>query len=454
MTGDKLSTISNDREGMYLKAEKYLSDFIAIKSINPPGEEMDALLYISGILEKAGLNAVIHESAPKRGVLLCTIEGSDSSKKPLVLLNHVDVVDADEKYWDVPAFSGEVKDGYIYGRGALDMKCMGIMELMAFLQVADSNIQPERGLIYLAVSDEERSGELGAQWAIQNLPELLDAEFVFNEGGYGMQDTLFKGVLFAVEVGQKSDLKVRLTAVGKPGHGNSPAKSSAIISLVKALDRLTSYNFPIRVNPVIAELFKRISYHKSFPESLIMRHVSSFISRIFLKKELESDKMLNAHFRNTIGITTLKAGNALNAVPAEAEATLDLRILPGENHLSVLKQIKNVINDPCIKIEPISQMFEANVSPYDSLWFELIENAIKKEFPGSVISPYMDIGGSDSRHFRKRGLPAYGIIPIVIDSKEQSSIHGNNERISLKNFHSGLNVVCDIVNQVCFSYDK
>jgi acetylornithine deacetylase/succinyl-diaminopimelate desuccinylase-like protein len=434
---------------VYAEALTYLSEFIQIRSVNPPGNEREALEYLRNILEKDGLAVTIHETAPERGVLVCRIEGVDPKAQSVVLMNHVDVVPADPQYWDHDPFGGEIIDGYIWGRGTLDMKSFGIMQLAVMLAYARKGVQPEKNLIFLAVSDEERRGEDGAQWVVEHLLEEINPGIIFTEGAYGLERVLIKEPVFCVEVAQKSSLKVKITSVDKPGHGNAPDKRSAIINLAKALSRLADYDFPLKVHPIIGELFKRMAIKKSFPERWVMGNLSNPIAKWVVNLALSKDKTLNAHLRNTVSITMLDAGHGYNVIPPTAEAVIDVRLMPGEDPDKVLKTVENVLGDETITIEPLADVIPSYTTDFDTPEFNIIEEEIRKVFPDSIVAPYLDIGGNDSKHFRIKGIPCYGIIPVIIDQEELETIHGNNERLSVEAFNRGIDITFEITKRLC-----
>ena len=247
----------------------------------------------------------------------------------------------------------------------------------------------------------------------------------------------------------KSSLKARVASVDKPGHGNAPGKRSAIINLTKALSRLADYDFSINVHPVIDELFRRMSLKKSFPENWIMGNLSNPIAQWVINLELAKDKTLNAHVRNTVSITMLEAGQGQNVIPPSAEAILDIRIMPGEDPNQVLATIHNILDDETITLEPLEEIIPTYATDFNTPEFKIIEDEILKVFPDSIVAPYLDIGGTDSKHFRIEGIPCYGIIPVVINQEELETIHGNNERISVEGFNRALDITFEITKRLC-----
>jgi acetylornithine deacetylase/succinyl-diaminopimelate desuccinylase-like protein len=436
-------------DAFYEKSVKILSEYISIQTVNPPGNEKPGVEFLQYILDQNELASKIYETAPGRFGLVSKIPGSDPDLKPVVMANHIDVVPADESEWDVAPFSGMVKDGYIWGRGALDMKGMGIMELMALVAIHKRQDQIKRGLVFLALPDEERAGKHGARVFAENHLDEINPAVVINEGGFGVKGMLFDGIVFAIDVTEKLQMKLKLTATGQSGHGNQPPRDTAITRLVAALAKIEANKFPYRIHPVVRESFRELAKKKKFPESVFLRYCQRFPFSNILNTQFSKDKTLNALTRNTISITMLKAGSAPNLIPGTAEAILDVRMLPGENPDAIIQMLKRTIEDNTIAIEIISSPLAGPVSSNKTAAFALWEEILQQEFPGSLVVPLLDVGGSDSKHFRARDIPCYGLMPVVIDSNELASVHGKNERLSIDNLRLGIRILYRYLRQLC-----
>lgn len=433
----------------YKNAVQLLSELIQIPTINPPGHDQPGIRFLQKLLVKNRLEPRIIETSPGREALLCSIPGALPELKPVVLAGHIDVVPADGKGWEVPPFSGLVKDDHIWGRGALDMKCMLVMQLMSFLSIYLRKIPIKRGITFLALPDEENSGELGAKVIARKYLDVLDPAFIINEGGYGLRNMMFDGVVFPIVIAEKLSLKIKLTASGPPGHSNQPGKNSSITKLVDALTAVKALQYPMRLDPVVKETLRRLAEKKPQPESFFLRHPDNPLVRPLLNRAFKKDAVMNAMTRNTISMTVLRAGEATNAFPATAEAILDLRLLPGTNYESITADITAKVSRYDVQVEFINEPVPGDPTPFDSKVFSIIEDVLLKEVPEALVVPLLDIGGTDSKHFRPHGIPCYDIVPVIIEPQDLKRIHGINERISIDNLKLGIRVIYQILYRAC-----
>ena len=433
----------------YETAVEILSKYIAIKTVNPPGNENPGVEFLQYILDQNGLASKIYETAPGRWGLSCSIPGISSDLQPIVMANHIDVVPADENEWEVPPFAGEIEDGYIWGRGALDMKGMAVMELMALLAIHHRRDPIKRGLVFLALPDEERAGKHGAAVFADEHLDNINPALVLNEGGYGVEGMLFDGIVFAIDVTEKLQMKLKLTARGQSGHGNQPPGATAITRLLSALNKIEALTCPYQIHPVVKESFQRLAGKKRFPESTLLKYCDKFPFNAILNHQISKDKTLKALTRNTISVTVLRAGSAPNLIPGTAEAILDIRLLPGENPQQFIKALQGLMQDDGVEIKILSDPLPGPITSYKARPFTLWEEILRQEFPESLVVPLLDIGGSDSKHFRARNIPCYGLIPVVIDQHELGTLHGKNERLSIKNLRLGIRILYRYLTAVC-----
>lgn len=431
------------------KALELLKNLIQFKTINPPGACLDCLEYLKRVCNDEGIATQLHVLNGDRGVVTASIKGQNSELEPMVLLAHIDVVDVNEAGWDVDPFSGVEQDGYIYGRGALDMKCLAAMQLASLIYIKSNNITLDRDVIFVAHGDEESAGEYGAKWYCDKYFDNRKAYVVLNEGVYGFKNKMFKGNLFPIELGHKFDMKVKLTAKLQGGQGSIPTKQYAAKNLVKALTKLTEYKFPIEIKKEISELFKIIAKHKKFPENFILNNLDKKVFVKIFDKIIENDATINAHTRTTIALTKINgANNALGLIPAEASAVLDVRMLPGTDYNEVFAKIRNIVNDNNIHVEIIKHPFISKLSRFDTKAYNILKECIQKEYNDAEVAPYICIGGCDSRYFRNKDIDCYGVIPVLVDDAS-GRIHCDNERISVENMNRGARVVLDYVLNIC-----
>src|SRR5205823_13565597 len=273
------------------------------------------------------------------------------AKRPIVLLNHMDVVTSDPAHWKVPPFSGDIKDGYIWGRGAQDMKDEGLAQLVAMVMLKREKVSLDRDVIFLAVSDEEAEGT-GTDWFISHQRDLLgNAEFLINEGGENLLEN-GKVKYIGVDVGEKAPFWLHVVAHGRPGHGSRPIPDSAPNRLVRALDRITSYRTPLKVLPVVEEFLHEMAPYEPPARAQRFQNIQQAMQDKNFQDEVERDESLNFLLRNTISLTMLGGSAQTNVIPPEAWANIDVRLLPGEDPKEFLESIRQVVSDPQVGVEP------------------------------------------------------------------------------------------------------
>jgi acetylornithine deacetylase/succinyl-diaminopimelate desuccinylase-like protein len=421
-------------------------EYLRINTTNPPGNEVETMRWFARIFQQEGIPFDTASSAPGRGNIWARLKGGN--QPALVLLHHMDVVPADPKYWDSDPFAATTKDSVIFGRGALDTKTLGVVELETFLALHRAKVPLDRDVIFMATADEEAGGNFGAGWVVKNHPEAFKgAGILLNEGGEGTLGEDGK-VQFAIEVTQKTPYWLKLTSVGKPGHGSTPPPASAVNRLIRALDRLQTYEFAPRVIPAVATYFAAIA--PSMPERWQpgFRDASKLIAdrNVLAALQIEQPSAA-ALLRNTCSITILQASNKVNVVPPEAQAQVDCRLLPDQDRDAFLREFTGVINDPNIKIELVIG-FSAAVSSTETPLYRALVDVIKRNHPGASIAPAVSTGFTDSHYFRDLGIASYGFAPFVIPDAEGSGVHGNNERISIENIRKGTAMMLELVRGV------
>jgi len=421
-----------------------LSEYIQINTQNPPGNESRGAEFFAAIFDDHGISYETAESAPGRGNIWARIEGGD--KPALILHNHMDVVPADLRYWSFDPFSGAIRDGYIYGRGALDMKGLGIVQLQAFLAIAESGRRPDRDIVFVATADEEAGGAFGAGWLLENRPEIFDgAGFLLNEGGGGT--ILAADTVFTVEVTQKVPLWLRLTAHGNPGHGSSPQMETSVTRILRAGDRLARTEFPPRVIPAVRAMFEGMAPYQQPELSSRYADITSAVNDAEFMNYLQ---LINpghhALLRNTCSLTRLSGSNKINVVPTEATLELDCRLLPDQNPQQFIEELALIINDPNVEIEKLMGFTPAVSSP-DNPLFRMIESVYETYYPGAWIIPGVTTGFTDSHFFRDRGIVSYGFGPFVVQGEDRRGVHGNNERISVENMETGTLLMTDLLER-------
>lgn len=422
--------------------------YLKLETTNPPGNELRAARFFAEICQREGIEHQVFEPFPGRGTIWARVRGN-GSERPIILLNHTDVVPQTREFWSVDAFSGTIKDGFIYGRGAMDMKSLGIAQFMTLLTIKRAKIQLKRDLIFLGTADEEAGGLLGAGWFVKNHPELLgQAEFLFNEGGNNLVDA--EGRVLAIGVGpsEKTPAWLRLTATGEPGHASVPRPDSAVNRLVRALNRLLDYTPPVKLTPVVEQAFRAMAPLTPPEQAARFANLRESVKDPDFIRLLEADPGAKSLIRNTISVTVLAGSNKINVIPPNAYAEIDTRLVPGEKLNQWIAELKHVIKDDNIKIEPILA-FEANASPTDSGLVKAVAVVAKQRYPQALISFPVLTGFTDSHYFRDLGVMSYGFWPFVASPRELGGgFHGNDERIGKKAYVEGVRFFYEVIEQL------
>ena len=432
---------------MQHEAVELLSQYLQIDTTNPPGNEDKGVEFLAGILEKEGLEYKTFEASPGRSSIKAVLPGS-GEKGTVILLNHIDVVPARADEWRVDPFSGAIKDGYIYGRGALDMKSLGILELLALLEINRQGLVPCRDIMFLAVADEETGGSQGAQYLLNTYPDEFQADLVINEGGFGLTDILADRPLFMIATAEKGICQLKLTRTGPPGHGSTPHGDNALEKMVAGLNRVLTKVNPIIVTPLIAEYFKLLGTEWEFLQPYLADGKTETLIEVLTQSGMIEVPQMSAMLRNTVSLNRMSSGNKTNVIPSEAEAEFDIRLLPGTEPDDVVAEIKTLLADESINVEIIKKA-RASESARDTEDFAIINDVYLENFPDALTVASLLFGASDSRFFRNRGIPCYGVCPMLLSMEELNRVHGIDERISEENMIKGTRVFTDIVKRLC-----
>ncbi len=431
-----------DWQPVFAEALDLFVRYLQIDTTNPPGNESVAARWLGSLLEAEGIETEYLEPQPGREILVATLRG-DGSKRPMMLCNHTDVVPVEEKYWDYPPFGGVIDSGKVYGRGAVDMKGCGIMQLMAFLLLHRQGVALKRDVVFCAVPDEEMGSQWGMNWLCDNRPDLVDVEFELSEGGGGASRFAGKPAkLFNVATGEKVGAGLRLTAVGKPGHGSRPHEDNSAIHLMRALLKLHDWDRGITYTP------ETLAYLERLAGAGLMPPVDQ---REDVEAQIRRSPQTYAAFVNTINVTMVNSGIKLNVIPAKSEAFVDCRLLPGQSRDKWKQAVIDYIDDPRITVE-----FARNVAvppnvaaEWDTELFRTIDEVLHESMEDAVVVPGLTVGATDNRFLRARGIPAYGFIPCLLSPEEQAGFHGNNEFLTIENLNMGVELMYEIVRRMC-----
>jgi acetylornithine deacetylase/succinyl-diaminopimelate desuccinylase-like protein len=424
---------------------KLLQEYLRIDTSNPPGNELAAAEFFHRLFEQAGIPSTIYPFAPGRADIYAVIKG-DGSLMPFVLLNHMDVVRAEEKNWALPPFSGEISNGELYGRGALDMKDAGLLQAMVMVIAAREHLPLKRDLIFLATADEEVGGT-GSAWILGNHPELVRrAEYLITEGG---TDLVMpgQGVRYEVGVAEKAPFWLRLTASGRGGHGSIPIAGSAPNRLARALARVADWQPPFRLLPSVEQYFREISRFEAKPRAAEFRDIRKALRNPKFARELSQDENYNYLLRATVSLTVLKGGQQTNVIPDVASAELDVRLLPGDDPQAFLAQLREVIADDSIRVENINQFKLPNSSSTDTGLYRLIEQVVHEYNPQALVAPVLDSGYTESQLYRPLGITCYGFDPIEVTTDLDATQHAANERVPVEQLRRGVKMLYEIVTR-------
>ncbi|MFQ5418174.1 MAG: M20/M25/M40 family metallo-hydrolase [Myxococcota bacterium] len=438
----KLPEIPVDWDGIEHEATDLLQTYLRIDTTNPPGGEEAGAQFLAGILRKDGIEPTFYDAGDDRVSLSARLPGTNGSDtRPIVLLSHIDVVPVERDYWSVDPYDGLHKDGVLWGRGALDMKGMAVMELLAFVLFERHRVPHRRDLLFLAVADEECASSFGMDWLAQHHPELLEADGVINEGAFGFGELMgHRGLIFGVAPTEKAPLWLRLVATGRPGHGSLPHRQNAAVRLTQALARIAAVEQGITLRPETQVTLETLKREGLFPSEVDVTDPD------VLQGLAGASDLVRALVSNSVSLTSINGGDKLNVIPARMQATLDCRLLPGEDIEAFLADMRAVIDDESVDIEVVYTC-EPLVSDIRSEMLEHVEATIANETDGGVVLPMISPGFTDSRIYRAHGVPAVGYTPVLLTTEEVGGVHGHDERISTANLRLGTRLLMDTIRR-------
>jgi acetylornithine deacetylase/succinyl-diaminopimelate desuccinylase-like protein len=431
------------------EATALLSRYLRINTTNPPGREITAARWLADVLRRDGIESQVFEPAPGKANLYARLAG-DGSARPLILLNHMDVVLASPEYWTVDPFGGVVKDGYVWGRGALDMKGEAIAQLMTMLVLRRAHVPLKRDIIFLATADEEIGAGVGAAWIAEQRPDLVrNAEFLLNEGGLTRADGRGGVEFYGVGITEKSPFWLDVTARGTAGHGSRPTPDNPVHRLIRALGRIAAWQTPLTVTPAVERSFRDLATIER--DSTIRRWLDDIRAALrdtLAVRAITSDLTYNALLRNTISITGLKGSDKTNVIPPVATAAIDVRLLPGQDPATFLADLVRVVGDTAVTLRPQGPSWPATESSTETDMFRAITAVAKSRHPNALVTTLMLPGFTDSHYFRRMGIASYGLGPFPLTQGESRGVHGNDERVSVEALRFGVRFYYDVVARV------
>jgi acetylornithine deacetylase/succinyl-diaminopimelate desuccinylase-like protein len=424
-----------------------LRAYLAIDTTNPPGNEAAGARFLADVLAHAGIESRTVEAGPGRANLVARLRG-DGSLGAIVLHHHIDVVYADRRFWTVDPFGGEIRDGFLYGRGAIDMKSTGILQLAAVLALKRAGVRLKRDLIFLATADEEAGSAFGAQYIAGTHPDwLAGAEYALSELG-GIEIDPHKRAPFAhIIISEKTGLPLCITARDTPGHGSMPWPDTAPHRLIRALARLLAAERPPRVLPEVQEYFHALARvlpgdARGFEDLAASLRDPAFRARFLARRDWA------AMVRTTFAVNMLRASQKLNVIPPEAVADVDCRVLAGDDPDELREWVTRAMDDDHVRVDFAREPKVPNLSPPDTEMYKALADTLARRAPGVVVAPEILVAFTDSWVFRRMGLQAYGFSPFILDEEEWSRVHGNDERISLENLREGARAYTELLVQI------
>ena len=424
---------------------------LRIDTTNPPGRERAAAEVVADELNRAGLEPKLLESAPERANVVARLSGT-GELPPLLLTAHLDVVEADGAVWRQPPFSGNISEGCIWGRGAIDMKNMAAMSIAIMTRLAREKRKLRRDVIFAAVADEEAGCDYGSRFLVENHADLVRAEYAIGEtGGY----TLHVGgvISYPIQVAEKGICWVRARATGEAGHGSMPRDDSSIIKLSNAIVKLGENSLPVHVTPYVSDFVRGLASRKVGPLTpLLLKLLNPTVAPHILKRL--PDRMLARSFgallANTASPTLVRAGAKINVIPGFAEMDIDGRTLPGQTEDDFLRELSAVLG-PGISLEVLRSMPATTTDPVESPLFDTIRKAILEREPKAAVIPYMIPGYTDAKYFTKLGAKWYGFSPVKMppNIRFAEMFHGRDERIPVDGLAWGTDLLFDVVQRFC-----
>jgi acetylornithine deacetylase/succinyl-diaminopimelate desuccinylase-like protein len=420
-------------------AREVLRDLVSIRTVHPDGDNTAAARAAARRLLEAGFDPAdvqVLEPAPLKGNLVARLRGSGEAR-PMLLLAHIDVVDALREGWSqgLDPWVLTERDGWLYGRGVLDDKGSAAHFVAVLAQMKREGYRPRRDIILALTADEEGGTHNGMRWLLERHRALVDAEFALNEGGFA-EMRAGRRIALGIQVAEKSYQSFTFEAANRGGHSSLPVPDNAIYDLAAALDRLSRLTLPARIGPVVRGLGAREAQGKTGPRADAMRALAAGEPSAADLALISENAGFNAQLRTTCVATRLDAGTADNALPQRATATVNCRLLPSDSSEFVQAELEKVAG-PRVKVSPKNPLAPSPESDPKGAPVSVVERVAKQRWPGVQVFPTMSAGGTDSRHLRGAGIPTYGVQPLFMELDDYMRAHGRDERIAVKSFDEG-----------------
>lgn len=432
-----------DWPAIHAEALDILCRYLRIDTSNPPGNEAQAARFLGALLEAEGIATEYIETQPGREVLVGRLPADvppQRAEPALMLCNHTDVVPVEAEQWEVPPFGGVVRDGRIYGRGAVDMKGAAVMQLLAMLTLRRLRIPLRREVVFCAVPDEELGSVWGMAWLCDHRPDVVDVGFEINEGGTGVTDIAGQpGTIFGIGTAEKESAWLTLRTAGRPGHASLPHPDNAVERLARAVARLSTWERPLIYTADSRRMVETLIRDGVLPDDPGA-----------LERALRADPEMEALLTQTVNATMLEAGYKQNVVPGTATAAIDTRILPGTDREAWLAEVRARIDDPAVEVTWSLPAEPPQVAaPWETELVGVMTDVVRAAHEGATVMPQLLWGATDNRFLRRRGVSAYGFIPCLLTAEERRGFHAHNEFLLVRNLQSGCELMYETVRRFC-----
>lgn len=429
---------------------RLMSQYLRINTSSPPGNELAAAKFLQEFLRREGIDGRILDTAELgtgRANFYARLRGT-GARKAIALVHHMDVVPASPEQWSVDPFSGAIKEGYVWGRGALDMKGQGVIHLMAMVALKRSGIPLARDIVFIANADEEVEGKGAVIFVRKHADLLKDVEYVLTEGGNSHVEN-GRVHFFGLGVAEKRAYWLRLVVRGTPSHGSMPTPNNPVPRLARAIDRIASWETPLRVLPAVDRFFKAQAAMEKGERREWLAHVAKALRSERGRKWILSDPYRNAVLRNTVTPTVVTGSSTTNIIPAVATAEIDIRLLPDEDTAAFKRALSRVIADTGVKVETMPGVASMYDAPLETEMVRAIEKVVAELLPGIPIATPMETGASDRPTYSQAGIIAYGLGPFLVDVEEdRRGVHGIDERVSIENIGFGLRLFVRVLQVI------
>ena len=452
------------RETTTSPTASFLSELIRVDTSNPPGDEQKLDDLLASKFKPLGFDVeIVPTPQPGKSHFIARLKGS-GNEKPILLAAHADVVGVERDKWTVDPFAGTIKDGYVYGRGALDFKGGLAVFAESVMRLAKNKVPLKRDVIFFSEADEE-GGKYNTEWLAGSHWSQMDCEYALNEGGWIMKNPDGTVRYVSISTADKSSVTLILTAHGTSTHSSMPRPDNAIFELSRAMAKLSSFDTKPHLIPSTREFFLTLAKTSPPPMSTYFKNLVDSNDPALVEqadKAISQNTLLHAIMRDTIAPVFLKAGFRGNVIPGSAEATINMRTIPGTTPEDAIAEIKKAVDDPNIDVslppantstgvfysKYLSMVAKVKPSTTDTGLYRALAHSANKVWPNVPVTPYLFQAGTDAFAWRSRGVPVYGIYPYPISDDDLSRMHGNDERMSVKSLDEGTEMIYDTLLEV------